>query len=574
VESLLASKWLNNIEACLGKIAGILTDQEGDPIVAFHYVTEVACELFRAPRAGIWGLAQDQSGLVSYDLYDSLTHTHHNDFRLQSAEVKELISDLRQNPRAIVREAGEEMTHLVNDRSLQLPRAGSGIIAASNAPFAQICFFTASRIAPDPRWNESEISLAKAIANCLPILFHAQARKRSEIELKKNLSLLTGTLESTDEGIVVTDLNRRVTLANHRFMEMIGRSTEDAAKILGSTIRENLLHLSKDPKRVAAEAGLLYSNPELQGIHRVEYKDGRVLERYSRPQRIEGKIVGRIFSYRDITSQVRSEQTRARLEKELRQTQKLEAIGTLAGGIAHDFNNILSGITCNLALARCDLTPEHPAIESLDEITHATRRAASLVKQILTFSQQETPQRTSISIGDVMKEALGFMRATLPKTVTLEVEQRIPLPTVFANSTQLHQVFINLCTNAWHAIGKNPGTIRVAAQAVSITHATTITSATLQAGDYLKISVADTGCGMDAKTLEHIFEPFFTTKEPRRGTGLGLSVVHGIVHGYGGAINVTSTPAHGTRFDLYFPAHTGSITPQREPADFRPFDQD
>lgn len=501
------------------------------------------------------------------------SHTHHHDFRLKCDTVSQLISDLRSNPRAIVREAGADITIPVNDRQVQLPRASSGIIVASNVPFAQICFFTASRTTPDLQWSESETSLAKVIANYLPILFHAQARKRSEIELKKNLSLLTGTLESTDEGVVVTDLNRHITLTNHRFLEMIGRPAEDASKILGTTIREHLLHLTKDPRRVAAEANLLYANPELQGTHRIEYNDGHVLERYSRPQRIEGKIVGRIFSYRDVTVQVRSEQTRARLEKELRQAQKMEAIGTLAGGIAHDFNNVLSGITCNLELARGDLPPEHPAVESINEITHATRRATSLVKQILTFSRQESPERTPISISEIMKEALGFMRATLPKTVTLEMETGSALPPVFANTTQLHQVFINLCTNAWHAIGKNPGTIRVTAQAVRFTHTTTRTSSNLQAGDYLEISVADTGCGMDAKTLEHIFEPFFTTKEPRHGTGLGLSVVHGIVHSYGGAIHVTSTPAQGTRFDLYFPAYSGAITPQTELGDFKPFAQ-
>ena len=573
MESLPASKWLHHIEACLGNIAGILTDPDSDPTAALHHVTEVICELLRASRAGIWVLAQDQSGLVSCDLYDSLTQTHHADLRLKSAAVSKLISDLRSNPCAIVRETDADMPLPVNDRHPKLPRASSGIIAACNVPLAQICFFTACRITPELQWSESEISLAKVIANYLPILFHAQARKRTEIELKKNLSLLTGTLESTDEGVVVTGLNRRITLTNHRFIEMIGRPAEDATEILGTTIQKHLLNLSKDPKRITAEANLLYSNPELQGTHRIEYNDGRVFERYSRPQRIEGKIVGRIFSYRDITAQVRSEQTRARLEKELRQAQKLEAIGTLASGIAHDFNNILSGITCNLELVRGDLPPDHPAVESINEITCATRRAASLVKQILTFSRQEKPNLALISIDEVIKEALRFMRSTLPPTVTLEMELGTSLPTVLANTTQLHQVFVNLCTNAWHAIGKKPGTIRVITQAVSTTHATTLTSASLQAGDYLKLSVTDTGCGMNANTLEHIFEPFFTTNAPGNGTGLGLSVVHGIVHSYGGAIDVSSAPALGTRFDLYFPAYNGASTTHLEPVDFRPFAQ-
>jgi PAS domain S-box-containing protein len=257
---------------------------------------------------------------------------------------------------------------------------------------------------------------------------------------------------------------------------------------------------------------------------------------------------------RDITERQQAETARAALEAQLRQSQKMEAVGTLAGGIAHDFNNIIGAILGNAALAREDLGPDHRALESIIEIDKAGRRARNLVQQILAFSRKQALSRSVIALGPVVEEAVKLLRATLPAGVQLTSDCAAGLPNVLADPTQIHQVLMNLCTNAWHAMEGQPGQIDVRLEEVTVDAALAGRHGGLRPGRYVRLSVADTGKGMDAATKERIFEPFFTTKGVDEGTGLGLAVVHGIVQGHGGAIVVESAPSKGTTFQLYFPA--------------------
>ena len=259
---------------------------------------------------------------------------------------------------------------------------------------------------------------------------------------------------------------------------------------------------------------------------------------------------------REAEMQRRLSEERERVQEQLQQAQKLDAIGTLAGGIAHDFNNILTGILGYLELLRMSLEDRPDVTEDLDEIQIAANRAKDLVAQILTFSRKDTPSMESVNPGTVLAEAIRLMRATLAKTIRIDSHIDDLLPMILASPTHLHQITMNLCTNAVQALPQEKGTITVSASTVEITDPEAGGLSGLNPGSHIRLTFADDGVGMDKETADRIFDPFFTTKTRGRGTGLGLSVVVGIVRSLQGAIRVNSQPGKGTTFSLYFPALT------------------
>lgn len=251
---------------------------------------------------------------------------------------------------------------------------------------------------------------------------------------------------------------------------------------------------------------------------------------------------------------------RKQLDDHLRQAQKMEAIGQLAGGIAHDFNNILGCIVGYTELALLEASNPMAVEENLEEVLKASQRAKELVLQILTFSRQQEQERKPIRLQPVIKEALKLLRASLPSTIEVHSDIATDYAAVLADGTQIHQVIMNLATNAAHAMSGRPGQLRVSLTTADLRDNAGAVHADLRAGRYFKLSVSDTGCGMDASTLQRIFEPFFTTKPPGEGTGLGLAVVHGIMKSHDGAITVESQPGKGTTFHLYFPVYGGAAS--------------
>jgi len=235
----------------------------------------------------------------------------------------------------------------------------------------------------------------------------------------------------------------------------------------------------------------------------------------------------------------------------------MEAIGTLASGIAHDFNNILATILGNIDLARQDAGSNWQALVSLDEIQKAGFRARDLVQQILTFSRRQPTLHRVISLAAVVEETVQLLRATLPGGVRIECRCAADTPSVLADPTQVQQVVLNLGTNAAHAMEGQPGRIDILVESVTLDDASTQSNFSLRPGRYARVVVSDTGHGMDRATLRRIFEPFFTTKPPGRGTGLGLSVAHGIMQAHEGAIVAHSEPGKGSSFELYFPRAQG-----------------
>ena len=282
---------------------------------------------------------------------------------------------------------------------------------------------------------------------------------------------------------------------------------------------------------------------------RMRHRDGGYRWIYSRGQvvrDVSDKPLRLVGCHVDISERKTSELQRSAMASRIERVQRLEAIGTLAGGIAHDFNNILTVIAGNVELALKSQEDPELLRESLGDVRKAADRAKALVRQILAFSRNDPPRRGRVAVATLLSDAQRLLRSTVSKAIEIQVEVAPDVPDVFADNEQMQQVLVNLGTNAWHAIGDQGGAIRMTAVAAPAESGA--------AHAFARIEIRDDGCGMDAVTMTRIFEPFFTTKEGAEGTGLGLSVVHGIITKHEGTIEVASEVGKGTTFTVLLPA--------------------
>ncbi len=396
------------------------------------------------------------------------------------------------------------------------------------------------------------------------VLLDITARKQAEAELHANEAVWKLALESAGDGVWDWNLQTGEEFFSQGIKTMFGYTSDElpnfAEELDSRTHPDDLQQMQADRLAHFEGRASTYRNE-----HRVRCKDGTWKWVLSRGMVIardaDGKPLRMIGTHTDITELKQAEAHQRALEMQLRESQKMEAIGTLAGGVAHDFNNLLAAILGNLALAQEDVGAHHPARESLGEIQRAAMRARQLVQQILTFSRRQTQELQHQLLTPLVEEALGLLRSLLPAGVRLNARMpSTPLP-VMADATQVQQVLMNLCTNAWQAMDNHAGEVTVALRSVEVDAAHALRLEGLTSGHYACLSVADNGPGMDEATVRRIFEPFFTTKPPGTGTGLGLAVVHGIVKAHRGAIDVHSTAGEGTRFDVYLPlaAHASLV---------------
>lgn len=384
-------------------------------------------------------------------------------------------------------------------------------------------------------------------------------RKRSEEALANKTALLRETFDHMREGISIMDGDQRLVGWNRRFAELLDfpESLLNDKATYSDIVRFNALrgeYGPGEPEALVLEREMLAAKAEPHHFERVR-PDGRVIEVRGVP--IPGG--GMVSTYVDITERKQAESARALLESQLRESQKMQAIGTLAGGIAHDFNNIIAAILGNTVLARQDSVGNAEALESLEEIHKSATRARSLVQQILSFSRRQPTARKPICIVTVVEESVRLLRATLPGRIVVEFCIDGAIEPVLADETQVQQVVINLVNNAAQAMRSASGRIDIRLDMVTLDTALVESCPALQSlhaahpGPTVRLSVEDKGPGMDAATLGRIFEPFFSTKQVDEGTGLGLSVVHGIVQTHEGAISVESLPGQGATFTVYLP---------------------
>jgi two-component system cell cycle sensor histidine kinase/response regulator CckA len=357
--------------------------------------------------------------------------------------------------------------------------------------------------------------------------------------------LLASIVESSEDAIISKDLHGVITSWNKGAERLFGYT---AAEAIGQPIT-----FIADPEHLEEMAQILERITRGERVEHYETlrrtKGGQIVQVSLTVSPIHdagGRILGASKIARDITKL-------RHLEEQLHHAQKLEALGTLAGGIAHDFNNMLAAIIGYAELLQDEIPVGSPARSWLQRVLAAGLRAKALVQQILAFSRRTPVSRTPVSLADVLCETLPFLRALLPSTIALESHLTPEATRVRADATQLQQILMNLGANAGDAMSETGGRLEIRLEVVEVDAAGAALHPALHAGPYVRLTVHDNGAGIAPDVLTRIFEPFFTTKEVGRGTGLGLSVVYGIVENHGGAILVESTLGQGTTFTIYLP---------------------
>jgi PAS domain S-box-containing protein len=374
-----------------------------------------------------------------------------------------------------------------------------------------------------------------------------------EITLEKERILLAVAIEQSTEAVIITDPRARIRYVNKAFERTTGYTRDEAMdknpRFLQSGKHDRIFYQQM--------WSTLLSGKTWHGRLINRRKNGELLEEEASISPVvdsQGELINYIAVTRDITHE-------KELEQQLQQAQKLEAIGTLAGGIAHDFNNILGAILGFAEMASMQLPEKHPARNDISSIISASHRAVDLVRQILTFSRQDRTEFHPVKLQYILKESIKLLTASLPATITLHQQIDNHCPPVLGDPTLLHQVILNLCTNAKHAIGENKGTIKISLS-VCENNADADLPLSPAIDACVVLEVADDGCGMDAETKKRIFDPFFTTKPKNKGTGLGLAVTHGIIQQHQGTIQVRSAPGQGTSFRIFLPLLDQAVLPE------------
>ncbi len=366
-------------------------------------------------------------------------------------------------------------------------------------------------------------------------------RKKAEEELK----LLAAIIEQASEFIVITDNKGTIQYVNPSFCLVTGYGAEEVVGCNPSILKSGR-HL---PGYYKTLWDTISAGETWRGALVNKKKDGTLYDEEATITPIknsDGDIINFVAVKRDVTREIK-------MERQLRQSQKMESIGTLAGGIAHDFNNILAAIMGYTELSLDDVADMPETHSSLQQVLLSTHRARDLIAQIMTFSRSTEIEKKPVKTIPIVREVCKLMRSSLPATIDIRQTIKARHDWIMADPTQVHQLLMNLCTNAGHAMQHGNGVLEVLLQEVSFEKKDTEDRPDLAPGPYLKLTVKDTGRGIGPELLDHIFEPYFTTKQTGEGTGLGLAVVHGIVKDCGGDINVESKAEQGTAFHVLFP---------------------
>jgi two-component system, cell cycle sensor histidine kinase and response regulator CckA len=381
------------------------------------------------------------------------------------------------------------------------------------------------------------------------ISLHRQAKDA----LQESEEKLRHIIEHSNEIFYVHDREHKFLYVSPKSEEILGYTPEEmmgkwTELITGNPVNQKGIELLAKAIKTGER-----QEPYLLELRRKDNAFKMIKIDESPIKNTENEVVGIVGAARDVSKQEQAKKEKEKLEAQLRHAHKMEAIGTLAGGIAHNFNNILGVILGNSELAMDDVPEWNPAYFNLQEIRKASLRAKDFVRQLVSFSRRTDLERKPIRLIPVIKDSVKFLRATILKHIDIRQNIEEAYDTIIADSTQLHQIMINLCTNAFHAMEKTEGILNIGIQPVVVDEDSHSVTCDLNPGDYIKVTVSDNGQGIAPDVIDRIFDPYFTTKEIGKGTGMGLSVVHGIVKSHDGMISVESKLGKGTSFNVYFP---------------------
>jgi PAS domain S-box-containing protein len=409
-------------------------------------------------------------------------------------------------------------------------------------------FIGLDSVSEEKMWADDTSSLLKIVGQ---VFANALENKTTRQALQESEERLRTVFETFPDPVTIIQIEDGSCVdVNSAFTRVTGWESED---VVGKTAADfDIWHNPKEREKLTAGIAQHGKIENLEAKFRL--KDGNVITALMSAVLIRLKDKPHILTItRDISELKSAQEEREQLKTQLIQAQKMEAIGTLAGGIAHDFNNILGAIIGYAEMALYDTQKDSMEHYNIDQVLKAGHRAKDLVKQILAFSRKSEQDKNVILLTPIINEALKLLRASLPTTIEIKQNIGSNLDAIFADPTQMHQVVMNLCTNSAHAMRDTGGILTVDLHNVDLHIRETTQYPELNPGPYVKLSISDTGHGMDSATMERIFDPYFTTKEQDKGTGMGLAVVHGIIKGHGGGIHVQSEPGEGTRFDILFP---------------------
>ena len=401
-----------------------------------------------------------------------------------------------------------------------------------------------------------EVHIGRLEVDSRPVILgiarNISERRQAELAIEQSRTEWAAAMDASDDAIYLLDPDRHLLRANKTFYRLTGTTPEAA---VGRHIVD-VVH----PQGESMPCSVCLAQEEKRDVVIIMEADnpgnpaGRPLEITVKVVRgKDGGPLSILMSLHDLTNTRRELEEKARLEKQLRQAQKMEAIGTLAGGIAHDFNNILTAILGYAELAREEIDERDATLEDIEQVKKGAIRARDLVKQILTFSRRGDVEIVRLSPHLIVNESLKLLRATIPATIEIRHNIDKDCGAILADPSRLHQMMMNLCTNALQAMENEQGVLTVSLACKELGVRDVESELNVAPGRYVELAVSDTGQGMDKATMARIFEPYFTTKGYGKGTGLGLALVHGIVHECGGMIKVESEAGQGSTFRLYFP---------------------
>ena len=392
-------------------------------------------------------------------------------------------------------------------------------------------------------------------------------RQQTKKMLSGEKERLAVTLKSIGDGVITTDNKGNITLLNQIAEKLTGWTNQEA---FGKPL-DHVFHIINEHTRKRCEnpVEIVMKTKNIVGL-----ANDTILVSKTGEERIiadsgapiidnQGDIIGVVLVFRDVTEKVL-------LENRLKQSQKLEAVGTLTGGIAHDFNNIIGIILGNSELAIDDIPEWNPAYFCVDQIRKASLRAKDVVRQLLSFSRKSPQRKNNIKLLSILNDSYKLLRAIIPVNIDIQIQKHIPedADIIYADPTQIHQILINLGTNAYHAMNDSGGLLVISVEEILLSEESKHLFPDLPPGRYIKIVVKDTGKGIDPDIRDRIFEPYFTTKDVDQGAGLGLAIVHGIVTAHGGAITFQSQIGEGSSFNVFLPAlepETSSFKSEKEP---------